>query len=341
MKLTNLTIIMACLLAHSVTAQTVRPTGTFILGAQTSVNCPSGFTCYPFTTSVPDVLPTKAAGNGNIAIMRPIGTPVELDMFFPGAGGKWWTDPDTTLTMPMMQNLVSAGHIVVQLQWSGNIWYTSSKGEVAGLHRLSARPATVIKWVHDNWLPLGMSLKITGTSAGAGAIMYSLVYYGLDSIVAEAIPASLPFALIKQGCESNSANDPLANSGAVIIDCGNGFYGSTAIGPCYTENPLGEASWDSEDIVVTGINFYFPNTKVRLIYGKLDQSGILDRENAVNSKLSASDTDSTITTLPTMGHELQKSTEGVNWLQNELLSGQQPQSTPTPTATPTPCTCGP
>jgi len=97
---------------------TPRPLGSFTLGglgAPTS-GCPSGFTCYNFTTICPNIVRTHN-GDGHIAIMRPAGAPTQLDIFFPGAGGKFFEGANPILVDPFYQQLIGAGHIVVDVQW--------------------------------------------------------------------------------------------------------------------------------------------------------------------------------------------------------------------------------
>ena len=193
---------------------TPRPLGSFTLGrpgAPTS-GCPAGFTCYNFATICPNIVQTHN-GDGHIAIMRPAGAATQLDIFFPPAGGQFWYR-NPMLVDPFYQQLIAAGHIVVDVQWSNNVWYSAAPGELAGPEALACRPATVMRWVHDNWLPTGVRYAVIGSSAGSSAVSYSLTTYGLDSLVQLLVPISgPPHARLTYNCLNPSGGDALGTSG--------------------------------------------------------------------------------------------------------------------------------
>lgn len=297
---------------------TPSPLGSFALGRLEAParGCPTGFTCYKFTTNCPNIVRTQN-GNGHIAIMRPTSAATQLDIFFPGAGGAFWSDPDPTLTIPFMQQLRAAGHIVVQVQWGGSAWYSAARGERAGPKRLACRPATVLKWVHDNWLPKGVRYVATGSSAGASAISYSLTTYGLDSIVDLLVPVSgPPHAMITYNCLNPSRGGALAGSGEHIIDGSYGFFSGT--GPCYLHNPAWTQTWNADSVETGGINYFWPNTKVHFIVGERDSKGIRDDATALLNVLIKNGTAATYQLVPTMSHQMQKGPDGLNALSAAL-----------------------
>jgi hypothetical protein len=199
---TSLVVILGTL--QPIKAQ--RALGTFILGAQTTEGCPSGFTCHSFTVNCRDVPPLR----GVMADQKPTVQIKAVVMFFSGAGGgAWLGSKDVVLTSPFFQSLLDKGFELVQVKWGSNGWLGAAFGVKSGQEALACRPATVIKWVHGNlYAPLGLrpgighaGFAIAGISAGSAAIAYALSEYGIDSLVDVAVPISgPPFDEICKGC---------------------------------------------------------------------------------------------------------------------------------------------
>ena len=315
-----------------------RPLGIFTLGTvgAPASGCPSRFTCYNFTTSCPNIVQTHN-GDGHIAIMRPAGAATQLDIFFPGAGGRFW-DRNPMLVDPFYQQLIAAGHIVVDVQWSNGIWYSAAAGELAGPEALACRPATVMRWVHDNWLPAAVRYAVIGSSAGSSAVSYSLTTYGMDSLVQLLVPISgPPHARLTYNCLNPSPDDALGTNGEHVIDVSWGYVNDT-YGPCYFHDPNFTSEWDANSVETGGINYFWPSTQVHFIVGGQDTQGIRDNATALFHFLTANSTAATYEVVPNMGHPIAQSQDGLNALLTVLTArpAPTPSPTPTPTATPTP-----
>ncbi len=84
----------------------------------------------------------------------------------------------------------------------------------AGLKNAACRPATVIKWIHEQaqrpdgsaFWTTGQPFCGTGGSAGSGVFWYSLAHYGLSSEIDYALlTASSPFGRVEVGCDPSYA----------------------------------------------------------------------------------------------------------------------------------------
>src|ERR1700731_4340241 len=180
--------------------------GTFSLGPTTTEGCPSGFTCNTFTVICPGIARNET---GVIAYQQPSGQITGMVMFFSGSEGVTWWSGTGTGVPAFFQSLLNDGLELVQVQWTHG-WALAPNGVQCGQELLASRPATVIKWVHDNlYAPLGLpqpnggvcGFCLTGNSDGASAITYPEASYGLDNIIDAAVPTSGPtWAAIAKGC---------------------------------------------------------------------------------------------------------------------------------------------
>jgi Divergent InlB B-repeat domain len=317
-------------------APTPRPLGSFTLGSLGApvTGCPTGFTCYNFTTTCPNIIQTRN-GDGHIAIRHPAGVANQLDIFYPGAGGRFW-NRNPTLVDPFYQQLIEAGHIVVDVQWSNSIWYAAAPGELAGPEALACRPATVLRWVHDNWLPPEVRYAVVGSSAGSSAVSYSLSSYGLDSLAQMLVPVSgPPHARLAYNCLNPSVDDALGVNGEQLVD-GSWGYLNNNYGPCYLHDPAFTPQWDANSVESGGINYGWPTTQVHFIVGGNDTQGIRDNATAFFNVLTANGTAATYQIVPNMGHAISSSQDGLDTLFTVLTAAPSPTPTPTPTVTPTP-----
>src|SRR5712692_2479824 len=174
-----------------------KPLGTFVLGAITTPDCPAGFTCNTFTVICPAIAENAT---GVIAVQKPLGQIKAVAIFFSGSGGGDWWDKASTEVPAFFQSLLNDGFEVVEVRWLNVGWLEAPVGIQSGQELLASRPATVIKWVHDNmYVPLRLhpnagqcGFCVTGNSGGAAQITYAISSYGIDGIVDAAIPTSGP-----------------------------------------------------------------------------------------------------------------------------------------------------
>src|SRR5437773_10607593 len=159
--------------------------------------CISGFTCRAF--KVDGCTQVSLAATGVVASASPTTAPRGVLVFFSGSDGTDWWSYGAGAAGATFTRIRAAGYWLVQVEWRDS-WLVSAPGEDAGSAHLACRPATVVKWVHDNlYVPLGLSpapeqcgFCVTGNSGGSSQAAYALAFYGMDSIVDALIPTSGP-----------------------------------------------------------------------------------------------------------------------------------------------------
>src|SRR6202022_160009 len=153
-------------------------------------NCPSGLECTDFTVQVPGI--TNNA-TGILGVNRPRGQINGVVLFFSESTGTGWWEYGTGGTVepstvpPFFNSLLGAGYELVQVKWNYSP-YRADLGIEQGQVALLARTATVVQWIHDNWLPAGARYCLTGTSGGASQICYAVAGYPIDGIVDVLVP---------------------------------------------------------------------------------------------------------------------------------------------------------
>lgn len=103
-----------------------------------------------------------------------------------GPGASWWIGEGTA---QVWRSLEEEGVRIVEVKWEagpvlltmgsqriGPGWLTRPSGEGTDLGRLTRRPGTVIKWVHDN-LSSGFSFGTVGCSGGGLATLGPALFY--------------------------------------------------------------------------------------------------------------------------------------------------------------------
>ncbi len=278
--------------------------GTFILGATTTQQCPTGFTCNNFRVNCPGIPTSGGSGTGQIAVEAPVGQPKGVIMFFSGSGGgSWWGDTDPTLTTPFFNNLLNEGYELVQVRWKGN-------GQAG--------------------------FAVMGSSAGSAAITYALSEYAVGGIIDVAVPVSgPPFAEICDGC-LQSAGCAYTYSAETMVDDAFGYVDSlTGTGPCVTHNANFCATWTANSVETGGVSYNYPSTRIHIIIGGQDDAFIKNRATDYFQVLSGKNQPMlSLETVAKMGHAIQRSPEGLAALFTSLNATPVPTPSPTPTPTP-------
>jgi hypothetical protein len=250
-----------------------------------------------------------------------------LAVFFSGDYGDAWWDGGGAPAASFFTTLSQAGIERVEVEWS-SAWLHSSRGETAGPARLACRPATVIKWIHDNlYAPLGVShpvgvcgFCITGNSGGASQIAYAVAFYGLGGIVDGMFPTSGPVhAALAKGCLNNSSDKHYwYGPSADIIDQSYGFQPGT--GACVRHDTSWNTIWLGDGIDTGGTDYVHPATRIQFILGGKDTGPSIKHAADYFNKLMASSSPMvTWTTVPTMGHGIGQSVDGLNTLAVAML----------------------
>ncbi len=151
--------------------------------------------------------------------------------------------------------------------------------QAPGLASVACRPATVVRWLHDErYAPMGVSPAVgtcgfclTGNSGGASQVAYSLTHYGLASIVDAAVLSSgPPHAALAKGCLRNAGEeeywyDP---GNARLIDAA--YTAASGAGPCAGNDPDTERQWVLDGVDTGGSDYSYETTRVAVVLGGKD-----------------------------------------------------------------------
>jgi hypothetical protein len=185
-------------------------------------SCPSGFdtgmTC--FTGKV------QACANADdlgftYGIENPQGEIAGTIVFLDGGGD---TTPfgDATYAETYLQQ----GYQVVSLAWDTD-WEFTNGATGNNIQAAACRPATFLQYVYEDLNSRG-GMCAQGSSAGSGAVAYSLAWYGASSYLDNVELLSGPvFSDIEQGCVVPSAS--------TVQVCADGQYG--CVGPQWPDSP--------------------------------------------------------------------------------------------------------
>ncbi|HUJ57216.1 MAG TPA: hypothetical protein VLX92_01930 [Kofleriaceae bacterium] len=141
------------------------------------------------------------------------------------------TDGMTFLTTPVVTGMIKAGWSLAQIAWHSP-WEcphtcgtdTTPPATRSGIVEAACRPATVMRWIHDQaqaedgspFLPAGKPYCGHGSSGGSGAFWYALTRYQLGDLLDYVVlQASTPFGRIDVGC------DPTTKATLVPAPCDN------------------------------------------------------------------------------------------------------------------------
>jgi hypothetical protein len=276
LNLVTLPMILIPLLGDAASGQSL-PLGVLTVTGTPSGDCPPGFTCTGFTVAAPGV--TNNAPGWFAVAPHTAAEPRGMVVLFTGSGGqRWWTNGMSEL-LTFTEDLRAEGFTVVQVKWGTN-WLESSPGNEAGQARLAARPATVIKYIHDAiYQPMNLPPRpvgdggfvVTGNSGGASQVAYALSHYGLEDILDVVIPTGgPPHSNISRAVLETNPSEPGRFSPQTrdFIDRGWGFFNGN--GPAAQQDPAYRPKWDAASVGVGGRDFFHPNTRIHLIQGSND-----------------------------------------------------------------------
>jgi hypothetical protein len=313
--------------------------GTVSLNANVPNTCPAGFSCQGVTVSA---CPGVANVGGFYAVKDPVGVPTGTVVFFSGSAGKtWWSDGGAAW-LAMLDTLVNENYRVVQVRWSQG-WQVAQTGQQTGLAALACRPATMVKYVHDN-LYSGSApdtgrcgFCVTGQSNGGSQATYALAFYGLDPMVDGLFPTSGPtYASLDKGCRGDAGYDYAgAVGGAISVDQSYGFGGG-GTGPCSTHDLSFLSKWTADGIVTGGNDYAWPTTRVHVIEGTADP--YFNHATDFRDKLLG--VGQALTFQEIVGMEHQLNAAGLQALHDAIVGGGGPPPTTTTTSGVTTTTVG-
>jgi VCBS repeat-containing protein len=272
--------------------------------------------------------------SGWIATLSAKGAPRGLVMFFSeSGGGEWLTTSAKTLAMTM--NLSSRGLTVVQVRWK-EPWLASAQGEDAGTAHLGCRPAGVIKWTYDHYyVPMGIPKNaaghcgfcIAGVSGGSTAVSLMLSHFGMEDILNAVIPISgPPHAAMAKGCNRDPGEKAYwySTSIANTMDLSFGYLSGNS-GPCIHHDSAWTPRWQTESPDVGGSDYFHPATRVHFIFGKQDgTSAPRHGQDYADRLMIEGNPLLSVTTLPGVGHEVEKFDAGVAEIQATVLANDAP-----------------
>jgi hypothetical protein len=313
-------VLVAALLTGTVPAQASTRT-PFPLGTMRDIGgevheCPDGFTCNNYIVencpgiSVDDAL--------QLAETDPATRARGVVVFYDGGGGsKWWSQSESGDAFLAKLRDVDR-FIVIQVRWRTIGWLDASDGLRVGPARMACRPATTVKWIHDNvYLPLGLhpapgqcGFCITGNSGGASQVSYPLSHYGLAPLLDAVVPTGGPdHAAITKACLQVGPygfNDAHRKT----IDFSYGYFDPDH-GPCFKKNRTGAPWWDPDSVDIGGSDYDYPSTRVELVIGGLDDTGAPAHAAAFRDRLLRDPSNSvTWTFIPDMPHHIEDNLEG-------------------------------
>jgi len=200
-------------------------------------------------------------------------------VFFTGGDGTGWWSTQVPELSELVAELRSLGFTVAQARWVSN-WLESSPGNDAGQAHLACRPATLIKYLHDNYyLPMGITnhmpgmagFCISGNSGGSSQVGYALSHYGLDDILDVVIPTGgPPHSALAKSCMTNAGEECywFDLTTREFIDRGFGFFETN--GPAARHDSSFIPRWLEESVSTGGDDYYHPTTRVNFIVGEND-----------------------------------------------------------------------
>ena len=173
-------------------------------------------------------------------------------------------------------DLVQGGYRVVQVAWMSE-W---EQTQTMGILPAACRPATLFRWVftdiHQGDRQHGFCAL--GSSAGSGALSYSLAHYGLgDTFDQVELVAGPPFGRIDYGCAPATYPGPPRDLCPGLTDAPIAFDASEAELVGGWENTPGRCGagqalpadlthWAADSVVSPGATYAYPLTPVRFYY---------------------------------------------------------------------------
>jgi len=201
------------------------PSGT-VGGVTPLSSCPPGYatggSCFRATVSCPNTLDVRVI----FGYVNPSGTPRGTIVEFSGGGGTAPYGSDTA-TARYNPTYLRAGYQIVQTSWATD-WEDTGISGAKNLKAAACRPATLLKYLHQNLYVGNGGMCAQGFSAGSGALAYGLAWYGTSDYLDKVELLSGPvFSDVEQGCA-------VPDFPSVTV-CANGRFG--CVGSPWNDRP--------------------------------------------------------------------------------------------------------
>jgi hypothetical protein len=307
--------------------------------------CLPGDKCKAFTVTCPGI---GQDAKGILDIGDPSGQPRGLLVFLSGGGGdKLWSqeakqdlrysggggggkpidEQAAKQGSDLLQGLRQRGFMTIQVVWKV-AWLGAPKGQAVGPAKLGCRPATLLKWLHDNYFdrmgvdpaPLQCGFCVTGNSGGASQIAYSLAFYGLGDIIDAAVETGgPPHAALAKACLNQPGYEYTPGLDSVL-DASYGIYRPER-GPCQMHDQSWKATWTRDGADTGGSAYAYPNTRVLLILGGQDDTAVGPHQMDYLARLQrAGSPHLDQVTIPAMTHAITADLEGLNRIRDWFLA---------------------
>jgi hypothetical protein len=299
------------------------PLGTLTLTSG-SPSCAQGGSCrIGFQVECPGV---QQQAEGALIAEGPGSQPRGLVMGFVGTLGTGTEG----LSRQWVEDMVAAGFEVVVVSWADQTpWLQSAQGEQVGPKLLACRPATTIKWVHDNiFEQLGSGSAAdgvcgfcaTGNSGGASQIAYAMSFYGVADLLDVAVLTSgPPHTALDEACLGPSPDLRFDPDSSSIVDLSYGF--APGSGPCVEQDQSFEDTW-MKDGVEEGGTYAFPHTRVAFLFVQGDHTAAPFHGKLYLQKLQGAGSPMvTDRTVPGTSHTIMTFPDGRQAVEDELLAG--------------------
>ncbi len=230
----------------------------------------------------------------------------------------------------VLNELRMAGFRTVQLKWATN-WLNGAPGQGEGHARLACRPATVMRWVHDN---LHTSRPDTafcayGHSNGAAQVGFALAQYGMSDILSSVLLDGGPnWARTDKAClQDDPANQALwfDDTERGIADWGFGFP-NNGTGPCALKNTSYRDEFQEASVAFGDWEYIYPKTVVWFVQGALDQTTTAAHGRFFyNHLLKMGSPLVHMSVVPGAPHNTVSTTEGAHTIRDILLNECRPR----------------
>lgn len=244
-------------------------------------------------------------------------------VFTSGGRGKVLWSEFSTYAATVIDRLERDGYRTVQTRYESS-WPTGTDLS-EGLHNLACRGATIYKYIHDTYAA-DQAFCATANSGGSSLLAYAMSHYGLDPIFDLAVPSGGPtHSRVDHGClgGTTTKEEELEypfNSKA-SVDESRGFDREVELGTCEEEVEADRGVFEEMSIVLSGLDFSYPDTRIHLVTGEDDTlgSGVPQSTSYFHRVRDEGGNDISRVTVRNTGHKVPKFKEGAIEIYNAIL----------------------